>query len=156
MSIRAKVDGITFEFDSDEDLRTFLRAVKSGSIQTQGDRAPLPHQRNDETERSLGERMKMFYKAVKVKRGQLSVLRTLLGAKAGMKDVQLIRAVDFHNRNELGGVIAGISKTAKPYGLTLDALVERNRLPASEGRAMLYRLTPMAREYLSAIMEPLP
>lgn len=146
MSVKATVDGVTFEFDSSQDAAAFLKALKSG-VEAPTESTP------DDQGPSMAARLSSFYQAVKKKDKQRSVLKSLYETQSGLKDRELVTRIPMKNTNELGGVISGIGKTAKASGLTLGQLIERRRQKTVDGKPMYYKLTALAREFLSPMYE---
>jgi hypothetical protein len=137
MTIRAKVGELEFEMDSEQDLQVLLAAVRNGK--NLGGK-PISILLDEPTADDLSQ----VWHAVVKKEKQRKVVTALLAAPNTLvKDSELASRVGLQNNNQLGGVIAGIARTARTLGVSLESILYRERSPAGP---MFYALTLEMRE----------
>ncbi len=135
MSIKAKVNAageIEFELQSPEDIQTLLAAAKNGlvALSTAG-----------MMQTSL-QRLRAAYDRIRAQPVQKKVILALGESPDGLTDVELREKVGLDNNNKLGGTMAGIHKTAKAVGLSLEHVLIKRSLAGAKPALYHYRLTP--------------
>lgn len=138
MSIKAKINllGETeFTFETEADYRIWLKVGKERFTQ-----APASSQGGGEP--SMHDRLVRFSENASAK--QDTLLEALYKTKAGLTDVELRMAVGAKSNQALGGLIGGIAKTAKPFGLAVAHIISKT----TRGAHYYYSLTSEMREVL--------
>lgn len=134
MSIKAKLNTageIEFELESPEDIQALLAAAKNSSVAIA---AGAP-------QTSL-QRLRAVYNRIQARASQKRIVLALAGSVEGLTDVELRDKVGLDNNNKLGGTIAGIHKSAKTVGLSLEHVLVKRSLKGAKPALFHYRLTP--------------
>ncbi len=139
MSIKAKLGEIEFELETESDLRVFLAAAKGGTVSTLAP-ALAPD--------TPVQKFRKFLKRIDARSKQKKAVFALADSPQGLTDVQLRQAIEVVNNNELGGMVAGMQKSAKYCGLKLEQVLSKTRLTGAKPARFLYRVTPDIRDLI--------
>ena len=134
MSIKATVDGIDYELETEADVRAFRAAFKSGKSPT-----------TSEPE-TLIQRLRQFFERVSRHEKQKAFIAALTESKAGHTDIELCRILGLPGNNVLGGVVANVSKNAYAVRLNPDQVFVKKILKGARPAKYHYQITPDLRD----------
>lgn len=127
--------GIRVEADTEHELAVVLRVAQ------QQDPSKLPPAPGDPAPKAprpkptLGQ-LASFFGALPLR--QQEILRIIATSAGATSDEALVDRLDLKGNNQLGGVMAGISKNALRFGFDLTHVLDRRTVQGPQGRRYLY------------------